>query len=177
MTVNCVSSSCRKPIESTWDFCPYCGSDNRAPSDQPGVDPHKHQFLQGLGYCLLCGEAHDEPYAMSGRWRVRLATCLLLLSLLLGFLILNIQMAGNNRPAIAKSWIRTWYDQPVSHRSKYSGRYTTQLGQDVSIWLGIAAGGVLFISIAMYVKHPFRGSAYWQYDDDKPWWRRNSRWW
>ena len=125
MTVNCVSSTCRKPIESTWDFCPYCGEDNRSPHEQQQVPRHFHRYLHGSGHCFLCGEPFDEPYVFNRRWRMRLVTALLALSIVLFLTAGNIALGGIGKPSIGGSWIQSWYGQSVKLRHKGSVEYTT----------------------------------------------------
>lgn len=47
---------CHKQVDASWQFCPFCGADNRPPESQPHVPVHTHDFSKGY-HCILCGEA------------------------------------------------------------------------------------------------------------------------
>lgn len=176
VSVRCVSSACGKKIDPSWHFCPYCGTDNRPPSDQDEVGPHTHEYLHQVGYCLLCGEAHDELPGYTGRSRINTATFFLCLSILLGLMILDIQLAHAGKPAIAKDWIQGWYDHQVRTGRRYS-RSTTDLGFLLCVYSAIGAFFSLLISIRFFFKmKSVEDQPFWDYEDDKPWWRRRS-WW
>lgn len=128
MSIQCVSDFCDLEIDPTWQFCPYCGTDNRPPSQRFKVGKHAHRYLHRQGCCLLCGEPRDEPYLFGWRWRMGISLTLLTVS---GFLLLtslNIALAGIDKPSIAKGYIRSWYEEPVQRRRKGYTYYST-LGQ------------------------------------------------
>lgn len=171
MSVKCIQGSCRRKIDPHWHFCPYCGADNRPPAQQDEVPIHTHEYLHKVGYCLLCGEAHDELPGYTGRSRTNTAFTLLLITILLILCILNIQLAHFHNPAFWGDWIRSWYDQPWSRRH---GR-SQSLGITICYWLAVATIFTFVSSLNLFFK--WRGSSnYWQYNDDEPWWRRRS-WW
>ncbi len=58
--VHCVSESCRKEIEETWSFCPFCGTDNRPPEERPTIGACAHQFIPPNKFCLRCGRSVDQ---------------------------------------------------------------------------------------------------------------------
>lgn len=53
--VPCVSSSCGRLIEDEYAFCPFCGSDNRAPLQRVQVGFHTHIYPEEGKYCATCG--------------------------------------------------------------------------------------------------------------------------
>lgn len=154
---NCVSEYCRRQVDERWAFCPYCGTDNRPPDRRDPVGEHRHQFLaKNAGCCLVCGEPADEPYIFKRVWRVRISLIFLGLALFLILSLIDIQMAHAGKTVPFKDWILSWYDNPVTHRRRYRGTYTTALGSDVSLWLGVGAVLVGVLSIAMLLKAPLR---------------------
>lgn len=165
---NCVSEHCRKQLDERWPFCPYCGTDNRAPDQHYVVPEHKHEFLSGWNYCLRCGEAADEPYGMKRVWRVRLALVVLAVALFLGFSVFDLQLANMGKPALFKDWILSWYHSPISHYSRYGRSYTTELGSDASWWIAVAAIITGALAFAMLLKLPLgdRYSSRYADDDD-----------
>lgn len=151
--IQCVSETCAYKLDPSWDFCPYCGADNRPPSRrQDPVRPHVHRYLHRVGCCLICGEPFDEPYYFRRIWRVRIASTLLALSLASAFVALNIGLAGAGKPSIAKSYIQSWYDSPTFHYSRRRlGPRHSILGRDriidfllISVGTGVLGGLMLF---------------------------------
>lgn len=176
MAVHCVSEHCRREIDPNWAFCPYCGEDNRPPDQRHPVGEHSHQYLQkGSGCCLLCGEPADEPYAMKRVWRVRLAFLMMLIGVLLGLFFIDVLLANNGKTALFKDWISSWYHQPVTHRYRSGGRYTSELGDSVMIWLGFGALAVFLIGLLMLFKVPMGSRNYYDYDYDDSYGYRSGR--
>lgn len=153
MSVNCVSASCRKKIDSLWHFCPYCGEDNRSPADQIKVGSHSHRYLHRKGCCLLCGEPSDEPYLFGRRWRVGISLSLLIVSAVLLLTSLNIALAGIDKPSIAKSYIRAWYEEPMKRSRKGHTWYTTR-GQDRIETFAICGSLIGVLGTLLLVKSP-----------------------
>ena len=142
MRIQCVSDFCDREIDPSWHFCPYCGTDNRPPSQKVKVGQHVHRYLHRQGCCLLCGEPSDEPYLFGRRWRMGISLTLLTVSGVLLLTSLNIALAGIDKPSIVKGYIRSWYEEPVKRRRKGYTYYTT-LGQtriETCVILGIASG-------------------------------------
>jgi hypothetical protein len=46
---------CHADIDRTWQFCPFCGADNRPSDRRMSVPAHAHDFSKGR-YCPICGE-------------------------------------------------------------------------------------------------------------------------
>ncbi len=171
-SVRCVSQSCRHKIDPGWWFCPYCGADNRPPSQRQEIAVHTHEYLYKVGYSLVCGEAHNELPGYTARSRINTASTFMALAVLLRLCILNIQLAHHDGPAIAKGWIQSWYDNPVRDSSGTQGTSTC-------LWMFILAIFCLISSLKLFFKYqsPY-DNAYWMYEDDKPWWRRRGwPWW
>jgi hypothetical protein len=156
--IQCVSETCDYEIDPNWDFCPYCGVDNRPPSRRSEPIPrHSHRFLHRSGCCLICGEPIDEPYYFRRRWRMRIATALLIISVASLLIAINIGLAGAGMPAIAKEYVKSWYDQPTRHfgRRTFRPRYST-LGRDLVtdfVILGVGSG---LLGALMLFKQPLR---------------------
>lgn len=157
MKPQCVDPVCTYLIEPGWDFCPACGTDNRPPQERHAIAPHRHGWLGGQGWCVLCGEPADEPYRFSRKWRLRAAGACLAgggASLLaLGFIRLGIALPATQ----LGEWVNSWYARKVVHRSgrRYSRTYyTALLGDDLSIVFVVAAGILLFVGTWMALKIP-----------------------
>ena len=52
----CMSASCRKEIDDSYAFCPYCGTDNREPHERAPVVCSRHLAVPGGRACVLCGK-------------------------------------------------------------------------------------------------------------------------
>ena len=48
---------CQKPIDSSWQFCAFCGADNRPPEHRPPIAEHTHDFSKGY-HCITCGASY-----------------------------------------------------------------------------------------------------------------------
>jgi len=52
----CINVNCRKTIDDQFAFCPYCGTDNRAPDKRLQPKSHQHQYpAAGPYFCVECG--------------------------------------------------------------------------------------------------------------------------
>ena len=108
MRPQCVHPACTVPIESGWDFCPVCGTDNRPPRERTPVRRHRHEWLSAKGRCVRCGEPADEPYMFNRKWRLRIAGTLLGLGgaclLAIGFLQLGIALPATTLGSAVNRW-------------------------------------------------------------------------
>jgi hypothetical protein len=154
MTVTCISSVCRKPIESTWDFCPYCGEDNRSPARQVGAGEHACVYWKDLSYCLQCGQPHEDSYEVARKSVNRWCLAFLFGGLLLAFTVFNIKMAYADRPSFGRPWIQSWYENPVVRQGRTGRSYTRLLGDEICLYTGLVATLALGISLAIFVKYP-----------------------
>lgn len=62
----CADRSCKMPLQAGWDFCPYCGADNRlspGPVSEHGCPDHM-PFPEG--HCTRCG-AKPQMARLRGR--------------------------------------------------------------------------------------------------------------
>ncbi len=66
--VRCVLQDCRKELEESWNFCPRCGTDNRPPEHRPPIGTCVHEYINGKGFCVLCGQAFPKPKVMPWAW-------------------------------------------------------------------------------------------------------------
>lgn len=55
----CISRLCGRSLEDEFDYCPYCGHDNRPPTRQWAIGQHPHQFPVGAHYCCVCGATKE----------------------------------------------------------------------------------------------------------------------
>ena len=142
--VHCVSDTCREELDQKWNFCPFCGTDNRPPEYRPKIRNCRHEFIKADGYCVDCGRKYGVPYEVSARtWQVRLglgAMVLGALVLLAAFLIGRIHSQGHG-PGYA--WIQTWFDQPYITHGRYGSGYPTYLGREILTWMGM--GGFFLV--------------------------------
>ncbi|RYG19307.1 hypothetical protein EON82_21615 [bacterium] len=169
MGIQCVSDSCEHPIAPDWDFCPACGKDNRPPAARRNVPHHHHRWIIRTGYCVRCGEPADEPYSFGYRWRVRAVALLISLGSL-GILAVGFIHLGRWLPnSPIGRWVGSWYSNPVVHtvgRRYRRTTYTTELGNDLSLWLGLGGAFLLALGILMLLKVPFSDG-----DDETTGWR------
>ncbi len=59
----CGNPQCRLAVEDGFDFCPYCGSDQRPLPQRKPVGHHDHEWFQGGYYCARCGMMDPETEA------------------------------------------------------------------------------------------------------------------
>jgi hypothetical protein len=45
-------------VQDGWQFCPYCGVDNRPPESRSAVPAHQHDFTKGY-HCIYCGSSNQ----------------------------------------------------------------------------------------------------------------------
>ncbi len=154
--LQCVSDYCDREVDPSWDFCPYCGCDNRPPSRKGPVRFHAHKYLHRSGCCTRCGEPIDEPYVFKRKWRMQISGFLLALSLLAFLSALNIGLAGVRKPAIAAKSIQSWYDITITRRSRRYGTRTTTLGRDWILNLMIVGAVCGGLGGLMLFKQPLR---------------------
>jgi hypothetical protein len=176
MSVRCVNTDCGVEIEADWAFCPYCGEDNRPPAERREVGSHRHKRIRGFEHCVECGAARD---GLTNKKRIRWILVFVTLGILLALFAFNIQLAHANKGALFSDWIQSWYENPVTHRRRrYGNTYTTPLGYDVTWYLFFGTIAALIFAIVIASKEAFQRRAYWQYDDDRPWYRRRGwPWW
>jgi len=86
--VRCINSNCRKEIDEQFYYCPYCGTDNRAPENRFEPADHQHQYpAAGAYFCVWCGDQRGKTYLVARPWRKPLlAACISLGLAYLGFL-------------------------------------------------------------------------------------------
>ena len=137
MRINCVSADCREHMDRSWDFCPYCGTDNRPPARKTPIPDHRHHFLNRSGHCMVCGEEADEPYNMKGRTRRRLAFVIILFGLLILAWVANMIFAHLHWPALFSDWIRSWWSSTTILRVRLPFIYTRELGWTLCFWLSL----------------------------------------
>ncbi|MBN9502964.1 MAG: hypothetical protein J0H02_14395 [Armatimonadetes bacterium] len=148
---NCISDTCRRDIDPTWAFCAYCGQDNRPPSDRYAVGDHRHVYAwPRKGCCTLCGEPADEPYPLKRVWRIRAATALIGLGIVLLIFAVMVQLAGHGTHVPFYAWIESWFHHPVRNR-----RGTTELGHNVSLFLILGSILSVVAGVRMFMKLPF----------------------
>ena len=78
---------CRRAVDASWSFCPFCGADNRDPALHQGpVGAHSHDF-RFAAHCVLCGATGGAQPVLQGKkaamwnlppWWVRLIIGLLI---------------------------------------------------------------------------------------------------
>lgn len=70
--MHCQCVGCHKDIDPAFNFCPFCGADNRNPTVRPAVGPHNHEFRHGP-FCTVCGEPYQmrDPAATGRRYLFR----------------------------------------------------------------------------------------------------------
>jgi hypothetical protein len=148
--VHCVSDTCREQLDQKWNFCPFCGTDNRPPEYRPKIKNCRHEYVSATGYCVDCGHKYGADYGASlAVWQVRGGILLMALGALLivaAFLIGQIHSQGHGP---GYEWIRSWFDQPYLTRGKYGTTYTTYLGREVLTWMFLGSAFLILIGAGM----------------------------
>ena len=151
----CVSDYCDYPMDPAWHFCPNCGTDNRPPARRGKVPHHYHRFVARSGFCWLCGEPSDEPYAFNRKWRLRLsATAATVGAGFLGWAGMLYTMHASPRGALGQ-WVTSWYEIEVTHRRRGGRYYTTWAGSDAVQWSVIVGVLLLLVGLALFFRTPF----------------------
>lgn len=149
--VHCVSDTCREELDQKWNFCPFCGMDNRPPEYRPRIRNCRHEFVKVDGYCIDCGRRSGENYEAASRsLQVKLGLTgivLGVLTLVATFLIYQIHAQGHGP---GYDWIRTWYDQTYLAHGKYGNTYVRQRGADTLTWMGLIGFLLTFGGIATF---------------------------
>jgi hypothetical protein len=154
--VHCVSPSCREELDQKWNFCPFCGTDNRPPEYRPKIRNCRHEFIKAEGYCVDCG----RKYGIAGagmpvgplRFRLGLASIAVgLVTFAAAFLIFKVHMQGHGP---GYDWIKSWYDESYVARGKYGAGYMRQRGNDVLTYMWLAGFIFLFGGMTLLFQTP-----------------------
>lgn len=171
MAVHCVSEECRREIDESWAFCPACGTDNRPPEAQHPVPDHQHEYVVNEPCCLLCGGVRG--YVGSGRAQRVKATLALGLGLIFFAVFANFMCVLAFDTGI--------YVREIQQMYQAGGRRS--VGGSVA-WIFFMLGfSLCWYALAIFFPKDMRDyrrqhrndNAYWNYEDDKPWWKRR-RW-
>jgi hypothetical protein len=107
--VHCTNASCRGEIEESYCFCPYCGTDNRAPESRRPVGGHVHEYpSNNCAYCVICGEGYDDRFAIGRKKRKKIGLSLIAASLALVVFAAWVWSLTNLPPAETKSTLARW---------------------------------------------------------------------
>jgi hypothetical protein len=126
--VKCVNPVCRKQIDEQFYFCPYCGTDNRAPENRTELADHKHQY-PGAGpyFCVWCGDQAGQVHLV--RKSLRKPLLLIGLSVVCAYVLLLGAVAfatySPSKPHLFGfgEWSRT---EIQTHSSRYGDQTTTK---------------------------------------------------
>ena len=55
----CEWKPCGQKVQAGWQFCPYCGTDNRPSTFRPGIIACPHLFHESESFCVRCGSSRD----------------------------------------------------------------------------------------------------------------------
>ena len=146
--VHCVSETCKEELDQKWNFCPYCGTDNRPPEYRPRARNCRHDFVIVTGYCVDCGAKFGgSPSRSFGAWRIRLGVSGIVAGVVFlvgAYLIWRVHSQGHGP---GYEWIRTWYDETYTRMGKYGNPVTRYRGVDVISWLSLIGLALIFIGI------------------------------
>jgi hypothetical protein len=123
----CIDEGCRCEIEDRYCFCPYCGTDNRAPEARDPVGGHDHSFPgENCLYCVRCGELSDDVAGKGRTWRIRTAVGKILACVLMGALGLWVRILTVSPEAatpFAKWCQARWYQPSPGHDGDLLSRH------------------------------------------------------
>lgn len=166
---------CRQELDVDWAFCPRCGSDNRPPEGRAAIPYHDHHFVGDQPCCTLCGCV--EGMGAGSRRRQRFLGSI---SLIAGLIV----MAGFLNFMVVLATDSGLYSEQIQALYR-AGSRRSSVGSTVATIL--LAVGLFFCCFGFAVlsprpnrrsRPPSMDGAYWNYEDDKPWWkRRRSGWW
>jgi hypothetical protein len=52
---SCANEKCKRAMEESWAFCPFCGTDNRSEPLRTAVLQCTHLYFSGTAFCAKCG--------------------------------------------------------------------------------------------------------------------------
>jgi hypothetical protein len=141
--VHCISDTCREELDQKWNFCPFCGVDNRPPEYRPKIKNCRHEYVKADGFCVDCGRKYGSGSGPDlNVWQTRLgllAASLGSVLLVAAFLIWRVHLQGHGP---GYDWIRSWFDDTYQARGRHGYTYMRQRGADVLSWMS-AIGFVL----------------------------------
>ena len=160
----CISDACKREIDENWSFCPYCGEDNRSPDQKAPIGEHGHTYITNEFYCLICGHVRGAAGTTLRNQRVVgtitgiLGLALFALSI---FLILSSisddELLSRHSQNTSTSFVATW------------------IFMIVGLCFCAYAYSIFFPRQSLQGQRNSRdGRAYWNYDDEKPWYRRRN---
>jgi len=161
-------------MDPVWFFCPHCGTDNRAPDDRVGVSRHEHQFIVPEPCCIWCGCVEGVGAGSKGVQK-SLGAISLIAGLILFLVFANFVFVRMTGSGMFAAEIKQLY-QMRSRRGATGSTGATLAWIILVIGFFFAYFGfsVLFPR-ASRRRSPSVGRAYWDYEDDQPWWKRWSR--
>lgn len=149
MTVYCASLACRKMIDSSWHFCPYCGTDNRPPNLRKSVPLHQHEFIHNQGACVWCGEESGEPYDFSTRKRKVIGRLLFWVGVTVMGLVIYMILVRFHVPLPLSGWIDSWWSRTSFFRVRIFFMRTHQIGPTLCFYLTIL--GVILMVCGVWI--------------------------
>lgn len=66
----CIHRGCSREIHDDWDFCAFCGADNRPPERRHRVRDCEHDLVIEGPCCVRCGFDTDPQDGIPQQWRV-----------------------------------------------------------------------------------------------------------
>lgn len=155
--VRCISPSCRKEIDEQFYFCPFCGTDNRAPENRFEPADHQHQYPAARSYyCIWCGDQRGVNYLVSRPWRKPLLHMAIGVALLVATTvgITAFTTYSASKPGLFGfgKWCRT----PVEVHSRRHSTYMSTNGLEL---IKYELLGVMLVAIAYHRYQRWRG--YW----------------
>ncbi|MDR3690389.1 MAG: hypothetical protein P4L46_13490 [Fimbriimonas sp.] len=129
--VHCVSETCRREIDEDWDFCAYCGADNRAPEKRYRVRYCIHRYPDNQHFCIFCGGRYGDRYWEVPAWQRRIGFLAIAGGALLWLAALVIWLVHTKGQGALFQWVNSWYDATHTEYSRYSGPHQVANGRSI----------------------------------------------
>jgi len=138
----CKSKHCKAELVVGWQFCAYCGTDNRPPQFRPPILACPHLFFESEGFCVRCGDCRDgRPNASQREVQANIGKTFLKLGVFVTIIAIAVEQIHHNQ-VFGNQWIQSWYDDSYMSEGKRVLR-----GEDYVAWA--ETGGVVLFGLGL----------------------------
>jgi len=133
----CGWKACGQKVQAGWQFCPFCGTDNRPSTFRPAIIACPHLFHESESFCVRCGSSRDgRPSAEQRATQSGIGKKFIWLGIVVGVASVGAQQIhANHYPG--NEYIAPYYEESYSLDGK-----KVLKGDDYVSW-GETGAGVL----------------------------------
>lgn len=144
----CAWKPCGQKVQAGWQFCPYCGTDNRPSTFRPGIIACPHLFHESESFCVRCGSSRDgRPSAEQRQVQAGIGKKFITLGVIVAGASFGAQQIHENHYP-GNEYIAPYYDEVsvVDGKKSVKGDEYVSWGETGGAVLGVL--GVLALIIA-----------------------------